>query len=720
MAIDIQDYTGIVNPKDYGAVGDGVTDDTAAIQAAIEAAVGGIVYIPYGVYKLGSPINANTSYNVICGAGATFVLDANVAAVQTDAQSTYVSTGATQVTVTSITQELAADTAGAPDFVDNGTSDYVHVLNVADSSAFAVEDIVVVSSADVHPSGGSRRMGEAIKVRWVAAGKIYLSGLLAQKDYYTTTVTVTKYKRDRTFKWVGGTFKYTGDWKSVTPDSVAHAHAFNVMNFPEAVIEDLTFDGTFEGGLQVYNCPLARVSRIKALRLPNTNTSSASWIGRLGYGVQIYGHCYGATVCDVEASEGRHAVTTDGRGDASFSSAGWYRRGQPTHVKFSRIRSVGAYGIPIDTHEEGRFISFEDIEVIEPLQGPFWGSYDSYGLQIRCSDVTVKNYRQVGGYGGIRYAAISRLTNSVSVLENIEIRNTRESTGNDTAFRFEDHGAITAANRGQVVLRGFFTDKVQRPIRLSGGADVSASDIHFQNFGVRAIYAEGSTKNQLISSSAYFDVSKNPFAASSQHPVQMNGSSGTDFIHLGVVTVVMGATTASPPRVFYTTGASQQFAGYSGLSLIDQSGVGKLEAISFDHTNLFTWVGGGAIVEMPIVDSSTAITAGTGKATYTMPCRFQVVDFMATVVTASSSGVVTFDINKNGTSMLGANKLSIDQSETSTLTAATPFSYDTSGSSSAVASAYSMLARGDTLTVDVDAAGTGAVGGKVFVRGWFV
>jgi len=70
------------NVKDFGATGDGATNDTTAIQAAIDSlsATGGVLYFPFGNYKIARTVGTNdhwglkvTSSNItIIGDGASF------------------------------------------------------------------------------------------------------------------------------------------------------------------------------------------------------------------------------------------------------------------------------------------------------------------------------------------------------------------------------------------------------------------------------------------------------------------------------------------------------------------------------------------------------------------------------------------------------------------------------------------------------------------------
>lgn len=64
------------NVKHYGAIGDGSTDDTTALQAALDAARtagGGTVFLPKGTYKISSPLLVG-SYTHLCGEGEASVI----------------------------------------------------------------------------------------------------------------------------------------------------------------------------------------------------------------------------------------------------------------------------------------------------------------------------------------------------------------------------------------------------------------------------------------------------------------------------------------------------------------------------------------------------------------------------------------------------------------------------------------------------------------------
>jgi hypothetical protein len=77
-------------------------------------------------------------------------------------------------------------------------------------------------------------------------------------------------------------------------------------------------------------------------------------------------------------------------------------------------------------------------------------------------------------------------------------------------------------------------------------------------------------------------------------------------------------------------------------------------------------------IQVACSDETTAITAGTGKATFRMPYAATLVGVRASLTTAQASGsIFTVDITKNGTSIMTTTKLTIDNTEKTSVTAVT-------------------------------------------------
>tara|TARA_R110002033_G_scaffold60198_3_gene110296 strand:+ start:12944 stop:13426 length:483 start_codon:yes stop_codon:yes gene_type:complete len=119
-------------------------------------------------------------------------------------------------------------------------------------------------------------------------------------------------------------------------------------------------------------------------------------------------------------------------------------------------------------------------------------------------------------------------------------------------------------------------------------------------------------------------------------------------------------------------------------------------------------VGSPCELAIAISDESTALTVDTGVLTFRMPYAMTLTDVRASLsVAGTTSGVTTFDINEGGTTVL-STKLTIDYTEKTSTTAATP----------AVISDAD-LADDAEITIDVDVLSGGATeaGGKIYLIG---
>jgi hypothetical protein len=112
------------------------------------------------------------------------------------------------------------------------------------------------------------------------------------------------------------------------------------------------------------------------------------------------------------------------------------------------------------------------------------------------------------------------------------------------------------------------------------------------------------------------------------------------------------------------------------------------------------------VIQAAVSDELTAITTGTAKLTFRMPYAMTLLAARASLSTASSSGLPAIDINKNGASIFSTT-ITIDVSEKTSTTAATAAVITTTA-----------FADDDEITVDIDAAGTGAKGLKIALIGY--
>lgn len=152
-----------VSVKDYGAKGDGVTDDSAAIQAAVTAADG--VYFPTGTYRVVTPITLKTN-NVLSGEGASSVISYEGTATSQGAL--YINSGGASTYVDNVTVQ---DLRVVGQVATLGFSEFIHNISFSGVRNCLIErcfiegfrgDGIYIGSGDV---GGQERHNVNVTIR---------------------------------------------------------------------------------------------------------------------------------------------------------------------------------------------------------------------------------------------------------------------------------------------------------------------------------------------------------------------------------------------------------------------------------------------------------------------------------------------------------------------------------------------------------------------------
>jgi hypothetical protein len=118
-------------------------------------------------------------------------------------------------------------------------------------------------------------------------------------------------------------------------------------------------------------------------------------------------------------------------------------------------------------------------------------------------------------------------------------------------------------------------------------------------------------------------------------------------------------------------------------------------------------VGSPCEIQLAASDETTALTAGTSKVSFRMPFAMTLTEVRASLVTAQASGTIfTVNIKEAGLSVL-STRLTIDNTELTSVTAATPSVISDSA-----------LADDALITIDIDLVGDGTAKGlKVLLKG---
>ena len=222
----------VVRPEDYGAKGDGETDDTEAFRQALDS---GKVVFADGTYLFGSESSAG---RVIVEKNATLICTPRTRLIRGDVsggnQSGFFMVSGTQVAESALTSDA---------------SEGSQVISVEDASVFAVGDFVALRNGG---TGAELSKRLTTRVREVSGNTVRLENDL-QWDYTAENAKLVKYA-PLTFRAYGNGAVIDGDEHGKTRSANSQRYGFWLQYNDGSVIEGFRVENSVSGIARLDHC----------------------------------------------------------------------------------------------------------------------------------------------------------------------------------------------------------------------------------------------------------------------------------------------------------------------------------------------------------------------------------------------------------------------------------------------------------------------------------
>jgi hypothetical protein len=412
----------VVSVKDFGAVGNGFTNDTAAIQAALTHAVGvssSKIVFPNGTYKCNALLGSYTGSNI-----------------EIDLQGSTLDFSGLSLAEIGPLLEFTG-TYDATSLLTSDITSGVKTVSVA-SSGFAAGNMVrIYSSAIWDPARTSTRIGELNFVESVPSGASLDLTTEPQSSYTVAqSATVQKITPVKNVVIRNGII--------IGPSGNDEILGLRIRAGSACLIENIRSYDIDKIHVQLTDCVFSKVTKC---HFEQSNHSSQA------YGVSFADACQDCTAVDNSFVDVRHSMTTNNNVSTSY---GITRRilFSSNVVSDSAQATGGSGGDAIDTHAGA-----EDIFII----GNTVNSSSNYGVNFEARTGSVSNnFIRNTASGGIYINP--RATSAGTITVN---GNTLLSIGDASA----EYGILVTAQTADIVnctINGNRVVSFAQPIRVTG------------------------------------------------------------------------------------------------------------------------------------------------------------------------------------------------------------------------------------------------------------